>query len=161
MKFDILNLKKDIRLVLSDVDGTLTDGGMYYSKNSEELKKFNTKDGMGFSLLKNTGYKVGIISKEDSPIADARAKKLKLDVIELGVADKLNCVTKLCNKFGLTLKNVAYIGDDINDIELLKLSGFSACPSDANKKVKECVKVVLGKKGGDGCFREFADLLLA
>jgi len=149
-----------IKLFLSDVDGTLTDGGMYYSPTGELLKKFNTRDGMGFELLRKAGIKVGIITSEKSEIAKKRAEKLKLDFVLIGVQDKLNEVQKLCKELSISLNEVGYIGDDINDLPLLKAVGLSACPSDAVEDVKNAVDYVTTKKGGEGCVREFIDLIL-
>ncbi len=151
---------KKIKLFLCDVDGTLTDGGMYYSEKGEILKKFNTVDGMGLSLLKKHGILRGLITKENSPISQERGKKLKLDFVFIGVDDKLNEVKKLCKKLGISLHEVAYIGDDINDLELLEACGLSAAPSDGNPYVKNRVGIVLSRGGGKGCVREFVDIII-
>lgn len=155
--------KTQIKLFLSDVDGTLTDGGMYYSENGDELKKFNTRDGMGFQLLREAGIKTGIVTSEDTKIVSDRAKKLKIDYLIQGEkgGGKLQAVKKLCNEIGITLKEVAYIGDDINCMELLENVGYAACPADACDKVKKIFGVQVTKKiGGEGCVREFIDSIL-
>lgn len=155
--------KFDIKLFLSDIDGTLTDGGMYYSENGDELKKFNTRDGMGFKLLRDRGIKTGIITSEDRGLNLNRAKKLQLDYLRQGIANigKLNAVKEICNELGINLDQVAYIGDDINDIELLSSVGLAACPKDANNQVKSLPSIhVQTKEGGDGCVREFATFIL-
>ncbi|MCL2704743.1 MAG: acylneuraminate cytidylyltransferase [Spirochaetaceae bacterium] len=155
--------KKEIKLVLSDVDGVLTDCGMYYSENGDELKKFNTRDGMGFQLLREKGIKTGIITSENTKIVENRAKKLQVDHVVQGKQNsgKLIAVKKICKQEGLLLENVAYIGDDINCFELLSNVGLAACPSDAIKEIKSIPNImVLSKNGGDGVFRELANYLL-
>lgn len=150
--------KKSIRLFLCDVDGTLTDGGMYYSENGDELKKFNTRDGMGFQLLREAGIKTGIITSEDTKIMEKRAKKLKIDFLYQGKRNggKLAVAKEICERLGITLDEVAYIGDDINCIELLEAVGVKACPADACEEVKAIVGIQrMTKKGGFGCVREF------
>ncbi len=154
------NASKNIKLFLSDVDGTLTDGGMYYSESGDELKKFNTRDGMGFQLLREKGIKTGIITSENTKIVENRAKKLKIIFLVQGKRNggKLEAVRQICDELGITLKDVAYIGDDINDIELLSEVGFAACPADACAQVKAVAGIqVMQKNGGDGCVREFVE----
>ncbi|GJM28682.1 MAG: acylneuraminate cytidylyltransferase [Cyclobacteriaceae bacterium] len=151
---------KDIRLFLSDVDGVLTDAGMYYTENGDELKKFNTYDGMGFKLLQELGIKVGIVTKEDRDLNRRRAEKLKLDYHFHGVDHKLKLVSELCTKLGISLKEVAYIGDDINDQELLRSVGLAACPSNARKVIQSIPGItLLETPGGKGAVREFVELL--
>lgn len=157
-------LKKRLKLFLSDVDGTLTDGGMYYSESGDELKKFNTRDGMGFQLLHEAGIKTGIVTSEDTNIVENRAKKLRLDYLVQGKKNggKLIAVAEICKKEGITLDEVAYIGDDINCKELLEAVGIAACPADANVQVKTIPGIkVMEQKGGDGCVREFIESLLS
>ena len=152
-----------IKLFLCDVDGTLTDGGMYYSENGDELKKFNTRDGMGFQLLREAGIKTGIITSENTRIVANRAKKLKVDYLYQGKRDggKISVARSICEEIGISLHEVAYIGDDINCIDLLTQVGISACPSDANEHIKSISGIHLMKsKGGEGCVREFVDLLI-
>lgn len=155
--------KKNIKLFLCDVDGTLTDGGMYYSENGDELKKFNTRDGMGFQLLQERGIKTGIITSEDTHIVANRAKKLKVDFLYQGKRDggKLAAAKEICEKMGITLDKVAYIGDDVNCIELLNAVGTRACPVDACEEVKRIDGILVMKtKGGYGCVREFIEEIL-
>lgn len=151
---------KDIKLVLTDVDGVLTDAGMYYSEHGDEVKKFNTRDGKGFELLKRCGYQVGIITGEHTQLVSRRAEKLKVDYLYQGAADKLKLITALVMKLGLTLENVAFIGDDINDLDLLKSVGLSFCPLDAQEENKKVSQIICQTKGGEGCFREMAEYLL-
>lgn len=155
--------KKKIKLFLSDVDGTLTDGGMYYSEKGDELKKFNTRDGMAFKMLREAGIKTGIITSEETAIVANRAKKLKTDYLCQGKRDggKLAAAIEICQKEGITLEEVAYIGDDINCYDLLSAVGLAACPCDACDKVKNIPNIhILTRKGGDACVREFVDYLL-
>lgn len=152
--------KKPIKLFLCDVDGTLTDGGMYYSENGDELKKFNTRDGMGFQLLREADIKTGIITSEDTKIVENRAKKLKVDFLSQGKRNggKLAVAKEICEQLGITLDEVAYIGDDVNCVELLEAVGLKACPADACKEVKAIDGIrVMTKKGGEGCVREFIE----
>ena len=152
---------QEIKIFLSDVDGVLTDGGMYYTESGDEFKKFSAYDGMAFQLLQKNGIKVGIITSEDRDINRNRAKKLGLDYHFHGIKDKLSIVKKLSIKEGVSLKNIAYIGDDINCFELLNKVGLSACPNNAVKKIKLIPGILqLSKKGGDGVVRELADKIL-
>lgn len=154
--------KKTIKLFLSDVDGTLTDGGMYYSESGDELKKFKTRDGMGFQLLREAGIKTGIITSEDTHIVANRAKKLKVDFLHQGKRNggKLVVAKEICGQLGITLDEVAYIGDDINCMELLEAVGVKACPGDACEEVKDIPgMMVMKKNGGEGCVREFIEII--
>ena len=149
-----------IKLFLTDIDGTLTDGGMYYSEYGDELKKFNTRDGMGIALIRMAGIKVGIITSEDRDLNLRRAEKLKVDFLRQGKLNggKLAVAEEIASEMGITLQNVAYIGDDVNCIELLSEVGLAACPSDANEKVKDIQGInIMERKGGEGCVREFID----
>lgn len=152
-----------VKLFLTDIDGTLTDGGMYYSENGDELKKFNTRDGMGIQLLRESGVKTGIITSENCNLNRRRAEKLQVDYLRQKEAHggKLAAAIKIANELGITLKEVAYIGDDENCIELLSKVGFAACPADACEKVK-CIPgiKITHRKGGEGCVREWAEQLL-
>ena len=162
--FKINKKRKKIKVFLSDVDGTLTDAGMYYSENGEELKKFNTRDGKGFELLKKAGIKVGIITSEDTSIVEKRAKKMKLDYLFQGLehTGKLNVALEICKNEGISLEEIAYIGDDINCIELLERVGLAACPSDSISSVKKISNInVMLKKGGEGAVREFSEIILS
>ena len=150
-----------IKLFLSDVDGVLTDAGMYYTENGDEFKKFCTYDGMGFQLLQKTGVKVGILTTEDRELNRRRAKKLGLDFDFHGAKDKLKIVKNLCIKESITLDEVAYIGDDVNCFSLLSHVGIAACPNNAVDKIKAIPNIIqLNKNGGDGVVREFIELIL-
>jgi len=152
------NLKK-IKLILSDIDGVLTDGGMYYSKTGEIMKKFNTKDGMGVELLKKNNINTILITKENSAISKNRAKKLKIQIYS-NIKNKESKLHTICTKFMISPDEIAYIGDDVNDFEIMKLVGFSAAPIDSSTEILKIVDYVCEKKGGDGVFREVANLLI-
>ena len=153
----------NIKLFLCDVDGTLTDGGMYYSENGDELKKFNTRDGVALAMLREKGIKTGIITSEDTQIVSRRAAKLKVDYLIQGKRDggKLAAAQEICKEMGITMQEVVYVGDDLNCVELLSLAGFAACPSDACEQVKQIPGIhLMSHKGGDGVVREVVEKYL-
>ncbi|WP_299213004.1 acylneuraminate cytidylyltransferase [uncultured Aquimarina sp.] len=154
---------KKIGLFISDIDGVLTDAGMYYSENGDELKKFNTHDGMAFQLIRESGVKTAIITSENTELVKRRANKLKVDYLYQGKRDggKLSAALEICKKEGIEIDNVAYIGDDINCLELLSAVGLAACPSNALGKIKNIPGIIeLSKKGGEGVVREFYEEVL-
>jgi 2-dehydro-3-deoxyphosphooctonate aldolase (KDO 8-P synthase) len=156
-------LKTIIKLFLTDVDGVLTDAGMYYSEAGDELKKFNTHDGMGLQLIREKGIKTGIITSENTNMVERRFIKLKLDYLYQGKREggKLASVKEICDKEGITLAEVAYIGDDVNCFELLSSVGLAACPADALDTIKNIPGIIqMKKKGGEGCVREFVEMIL-
>jgi sialic acid synthase len=161
----VLNRPKDvdfnrIKLVLMDVDGVLTDSGMYYTEKGDELKKFNTRDGQGIALLKEAGIKTGILTRENTEIVKRRTEKLGVDFVYQGVLDKLGVFNSILEEQKLSTTDVCYIGDDIYDIKVLEQAGFSAVPRDA---VGACVDVsdyVCYQKGGCGCVRELVEYIL-
>jgi YrbI family 3-deoxy-D-manno-octulosonate 8-phosphate phosphatase len=152
---------RQIRLFASDVDGVLTDAGMYYSESGDEWKKFNTHDGMGIKLLQQAGLITALVTMEQAKLVLRRAEKLTIPEVHLGVQDKLAVLRALVAKYHLTLRQVAYVGDDINDLEALRSVGFSAAPADGLPLVLRAVHYVCRKKGGEGAVREVADLILA
>ncbi|MBO6241720.1 MAG: N-acylneuraminate cytidylyltransferase [Butyrivibrio sp.] len=152
--------RPDIRIFLTDCDGCLTDGGMYYSEHGDELKKFNTKDGMGFKILKQEGILTGIITSENVELNRRRAEKLKLDVIEAGCKDKFTAIKRICKEYGVSLNNVCYIGDDINDMDAIKMVGFGCCPANALPQVKSVAKYITKANGGEGVIREVVELIM-
>jgi 2-dehydro-3-deoxyphosphooctonate aldolase (KDO 8-P synthase) len=156
-------LPSKIKLLLTDVDGVLTDAGMYYSEAGDELKKFNTHDGMGLQLIRAKGIKTGIITSEDTKLVERRFQKLKLDYLYQGKREggKLASVKEICEKEGIALSEVAYIGDDVNCFELLSSVGMAACPADALDAIKNIPGIIqMKKKGGEGCVREFVEMIM-
>ncbi|WP_304353082.1 HAD family hydrolase [Brachyspira innocens] len=151
-------MKNNIKLFGCDVDGTLTDAGMYYTENGDELKKFNTRDGMGIKLLRESGIITLIITSENTKIVENRAKKLKVDYLYQGVQNKLELIKELLSKLNIDRSEFAYIGDDINDKEILEFAGLKACPNDAMDIIKKIDNIlIMSKKGGEGAVREFID----
>jgi 3-deoxy-D-manno-octulosonate 8-phosphate phosphatase (KDO 8-P phosphatase) len=150
-----------VRLLAMDVDGVLTDAGMYYSESGDELKKFNTRDGMGIKLLQAAGLVTAFITREKTAIVERRGQKLAVPEVHQGVDDKLAVLTTLAQKYGLSLDQVSYIGDDVNDLEALRAVGFSAAPADAMPSVLTAVHYICAEKGGEGAVREIADLILS
>ena len=162
-EFQVKKDKPSIKLFITDIDGTLTDGGMYYSENGDELKKFNTRDGMGLQMLREAGIKTAIITSEDRQLNRRRAEKLKVDYLRQGKVSggKVAVAEEICKEMGITMQEVAYIGDDVNCVELLSAVGIAACPADACEKVKNIPGItVMTKKGGEGCVRELCEHLL-
>ncbi|WP_428326241.1 KdsC family phosphatase [Nitrosopumilus sp.] len=157
------NLKqkyKHIKAILTDVDGVLTDGGMYYSEKGETLKKFNTRDGMAVELLRYHNIPVIFITKEKSKIVLSRGKKLKINDVYIGITKKESLLPKICKKYDLKKNNLAYIGDDINDLQIMKQVGFSATPNDGMEIIKKNSDYICKLKGGEGVLREITDLIL-
>ncbi|MBK8164510.1 MAG: HAD family hydrolase [bacterium] len=152
---------RHIRLVLTDVDGVLTDGGVYYSERGEELKRFDLRDGMGVSRLRDAGLECGIVTGEDSPIVQRRAAKLGIDELHLGIADKSAVLDRILERRGLTAAQVAYIGDDVNDAAVMSRVGFTGAPADAQPGIVALADHVCNAPGGHGAFREFIELILA
>lgn len=150
-----------IRLVLTDVDGVLTDNGMTYSSDGTEAKTYSARDGKGFELLRDAGLRTGILTSEDGPQIHARAAKLQVDALYAGTRDKLADAHELCARFGLTLHEVAFIGDDVHDVALLEAVGLAGCPADAMPAARAAATLHGRVAGGRGAFREFADALLA
>ncbi|MCU0339536.1 MAG: HAD-IIIA family hydrolase [Spirosomaceae bacterium] len=153
----------NIKLFLTDVDGVLTDGSMYYTENGDEFKRFHTHDGMAFELLRNAGIKTGIITSENTQIVARRAAKIKADFLYQGHRNggKLAAAREICTRLGISLQEVAYIGDDINCLELLQAVGVAACPANAVTAVKNIENIIwLEKRGGEGAVREFVEMIL-
>jgi len=152
-----------VRLVVSDVDGVLTDAGVYYSAEGEALKRFSMRDGMGVELLRDAGIVTALLTREESPIVTRRAQKLKIDCVWSGQRDKREALPRLIQTLGCDPKAVAYIGDDVNDLAALSFvaeAGLAVCPADAAPKVARAVHFVTAARGGHGAFRELCDLIL-
>lgn len=150
----------DIRLVLADVDGVLTDAGMYWNSDGSESKRFNARDGKGFQLLGESGIATALITSEALELVQRRGAKLGCAAVVLASSDKLADADRLRRDMGLQWDQIAFIGDDVHDLELLRRVGLSAAPADCAPSVTEAVDLVLSTAGGHGCFREFADLIL-
>lgn len=148
------------KLILTDIDGVWTDGGMYYDQTGNEWKKFNTSDSAGVVFARLCGIPVGIITGEDTQIVARRANKLKIDYLFQGIKDKLAVAEKLCATLGIGLSDVAYIGDDLGDISLLKKAGFSYCPANAPDYIKAIANKTTKRMGGEGAFREMVEDIL-
>ena len=157
----ILNKCKNIKMVISDIDGVLTDGGMYYSEKGEILKKFNTRDGMAIELLTKNNIKTIFMTKENSNIVLKRAKKVKTSDVYIKAKNKELKIPRICKKFNILPKNIAYIGDDVNDLEIMKLVGFSATPKNGVDIIKKTCDYICTTKGGDGVLREVADMIIS
>ena len=155
----IQNLKK-IKILLTDVDGVLTDGGMYYTPDGDYMKKFNARDGMGINLLKRNEIPTVIVTKEKTIMVKNWAKKMNIDYVFDGIQKKEKILEKICIKYKIGIPEIGYIGDDVNDLELLKKVGFSATPKDGIIQAQRIVNYVCKKNGGCGAFREVVDLIL-
>ena len=152
---------KDFKLIATDVDGVLTDAGMYYSQEGDELKRFSTYDGKAFELFRELGYKTAILTAEDTQIVANRAKKMKIDFLYQGVNDKLTVMRELCVQEGITLDDVIYVGDDINDKALLEQVGLAFAPANAQVEIKDLTNVIhLPVKGGEGVIRSIYNFLI-
>ena len=151
---------KKIKLVVLDVDGTISDGGIYLDRTDNELKKFNCKDGMGVSLLLKAGIAVALLTGRISPLTERRAKELRITYVIQGQMEKEPALLDLIAKCGLTEDEVAVLGDDINDLPLYQHSAVAACPSDGYHYMKTIATLVLTSPGGQGAVRELSDLIL-
>lgn len=148
------------KLIVSDIDGVWTDGSFYYSKEGDVLRRFTTKDSFGVKLCQLLEVPILILSTEDNLIVRERMLKLKVDHLLLGIKNKLQALMEFCNSNDISLKEVAYLGDDMNDFNLLQNVGLFACPSDAYPMIREKADLVLATKGGAGAFRDFVETLL-
>ena len=152
---------KNIKAIFFDIDGVLSDGKIIYDETGKEIKNFSVKDGYIISHLKKAGIIVGAISGRDSGVTQKRCAELKLDFCHQGIVNKADTFQKLVNHYNLKLKEVAFIGDDINDLCVFELAGFSVCPADTFKYIKARTDLTTFTKGGEGVLREVADLVLA
>jgi len=157
---DVRARARKIRLVAMDVDGVLTDAGMYYTEAGDELKKFNTRDGMGVALVREAGLATAILTRESTKLVERRGAKMRIDHVFIGVTDKLTCMHGLLEQLGLTLDQVAYIGDDVNDYELLCHVGLAAAVRDASRLPKSVAHIITDAKGGEGAVRELCEIIL-
>ena len=151
---------KKIKIVATDVDGVLTDGGMYYSKDGDVMKKFNARDGMSLKMMEQDGYKVALITGEENDMVLKRAEKLKIKDVFMFARDKIGSATELLDRYDLELENLLYIGDDWLDVELMQKAGFSCAPSDAMDWAVDAADYVCQRKGGTGVIAEIYSMLL-
>lgn len=150
-----------IKLLLTDCDGVLTDTGVYYSANGEELKRFSIRDGMGVERLKNhANVETGIITGENSEIVKRRAEKLMITELHLGIKNKVETFYEILLRKNLKAEEVAYLGDDTNDLEIMKLAGLAACPADATIFAQQVSDIILENRGGNGALRDFAEIII-
>ena len=159
-KSEFIKKCKKIKLILTDVDGVLTDGCMYYSSKGEELKKFHTRDGMAVELLLQKNIKTIIITREKSKIVISRAKKINVFKVYSGIKQKDKILNQICTKFKVTPNEIVFIGDDINDEKIMKLIGLSFAPSDATQTTKNIADIITNASGGQGVLREVTDEIL-
>lgn len=149
---------KNIKLLVLDVDGVLTDAGMYYSEKGDEFKKFNARDGLMIRRLTSSGFQVAILSNGfNENLVKSRAALLGIQNVHVGSFKKVDVLAEVCTKLKITFQEVAFIGDDVNDEELMNKIALAVCPSDAIEKIKNTAHLILNKKGGEGCVREFID----
>ena len=150
-----------VKLLLTDCDGVLTDGGVYYSARGEEMKRYSIRDGMGVERLRKFAQvDVGIITGEQSPSLQRRAEKLQVSELYLGVKEKTAVLQQILQKQNLKVEEVAYIGDDTNDIEVMQQVGLAACPADAMYLTKAVAHYITPQNGGYSAFRDFAELII-
>lgn len=161
MKKELYKKFKEIKLVLTDVDGVLTDGGMYYTTQGDIMKKFHTRDGMGVTLLRKYNIPTILITKEKTKMVKQWAAKMKVEKLYDGIIKKNMILDKVCNAFNLKSDEIAYIGDDVNDVPLLKVVCLAVTPNDGTKEAKSVSHYICKLKGGEGAFREFADLIIS
>jgi 3-deoxy-D-manno-octulosonate 8-phosphate phosphatase (KDO 8-P phosphatase) len=158
---DLAAKARRIKLVLTDCDGVLTDGGVYYGENGEVFKRFNIRDGMGVERLRAVGVDTGIVTGERSPSVSKRAEKLKITELHLGIRDKAPLLAEILGRLNITAEEVAFIGDDTNDVAILGLVGLAACPGDATVFAREAADYQCQAFGGQGAFRELAELIIS
>ena len=159
---DKTGIKKKLpKLVITDIDGVWTDGGMYYTAEGDVMKKFSVRDGWGVAMLCRHGIETVIMTGEDTKIVLQRAKKLRIECCFIGVENKLELTQEFCDELRISLEDVAFIGDDINDLPLLRAVGFSAAPAGASDYIRREVDYVTNTPGGQGAFREFVEKILS
>lgn len=158
---ELYALLSQVKLLVLDVDGVLTDGGLYFTENGEELKKFNVKDGMGIKLLQKAGIEVAIISASNSTAILHRARKLGIKYAFIGTENKLETLETLCNKLELSFSQVAHIGDDVNDLPIFQAIGIPLTVADAMPINRAKARYVTQNPGGRGAVREVCDLILS
>lgn len=151
---------ENIKLIILDVDGTLTDGKLTIDSNGNEYKSFNVKDGMAISMAMKCNIDVVILTGRSSKIVEIRARELGIEDVFQGIKTKRNIILEVAKIKKLKLEEIAFIGDDINDLEAMQIVGFKACPSDASSEIKEIVDIISLQKGGDGAVREIIEIIM-
>ena len=159
-QLQLLESLSKVRLLALDVDGTLTDGGLYYTDSGEEMKKFNVKDGQGMKLLMQSGVEVAIVSASTAHSTLHRAKKLGISQVHIGIEDKLTVIQSLCDHLGIDRTQVAYVGDDLNDLPVMQAIGCPMTVADGMPQNKDCALYITQRAGGDGAVREICDLII-
>ena len=161
MKKSLFTKCSRIKLVLTDVDGVLTDGGMYYTADGDIMKKFHVRDGMGVTLLRKNNIDTIIVTKEKTKMVKRWARKMKVKKLYDGIIQKEMILDKICKEYNISPQEIAYIADDVNDLELLKKVGFAVTPNDGIKQAKKICDYVCKSRSGEGAFRELVDLILS
>lgn len=162
MYMDESGIKKDLpKLVITDIDGVWTDGGMYYTGDGDVMKRFSVRDGWGVAMLRQHGIDTVIMTGENTEVVKQRARKLRIERCYIGVQNKLKLAERLCVELHISLQDVAFIGDDINDLPLLRTVGFSATTADSSDYIQSEVHYVTNAQGGQGAFREFVEKILS
>jgi len=150
----------NIKLVITDIDGVWTDGGLYYTSDGLKMKRFQVKDGMGVVILREHGIETAIVSGDVSDIGMVRGQRLKIELLYNDAQNKRQVLDEICTLRNLKLDEIAFIGDDINDLEVIRCVGLTAAPADAVKEVLDSVDYICSKSGGEGAFREFVELIV-
>ncbi len=160
MREDIIEKAKKIKLLILDVDGVMTDGSIILDNEGNELKRFHVRDGHGIKMLSKAGIKTGIITGRRSKVVEVRAKELGIEDVHQKIFQKSKVFEQMMEKYDLKEENVAFMGDDVVDQELLKRAGLSAAPADAEEEAKKLADIVMSRNGGRGAVREFTNLIL-
>ncbi|MBU1099138.1 MAG: HAD-IIIA family hydrolase [Bacteroidetes bacterium] len=161
ISLELIEKARKIKLLLSDCDGVLTDTGVYYTKDGEEMKRFSHRDGMGVERLRELAdVETGFITGENSDFVKRRAEKLKIEELHMGIKDKVEVFNSIMERLNLRPEEIAFIGDDTNDVEIMKLAGLTACPNDATPFAKEVADIVVESNGGFGALRDFAEIII-
>ncbi|MGH9582452.1 MAG: KdsC family phosphatase [Bryobacteraceae bacterium] len=152
---------KDLKAIALDVDGVLTDGGVWWGSGGEEWKRFCFADIMGISLARKAGFVVALVSGEDSPLVDRFAAKMGITDVEKNCKDKASALRRFAERAGLALSEICFMGDDVNDVPAMRLAGFAAAPANAQSAARECASFISARNGGNGAVRDLVDRLLA
>jgi 3-deoxy-D-manno-octulosonate 8-phosphate phosphatase (KDO 8-P phosphatase) len=156
----VSKIASKIKAIAMDVDGVLTDGGVWWGPNGEEWKRFHFADIMGLSLARKSGMVIALMSGENSPLVDRLASKLSINDVHKDCKDKAAALRAFSERHGLRLKEICFIGDDVNDLPALSIVGLSACPADARPSILKHCQLVTKLAGGNGAVREIVDMLL-